>query len=38
MCYTRLGAYPNHMHITIIVKKLVKKREKENKRKAQQHR
>jgi hypothetical protein len=19
MCYTRFGAYPNHMHITIIV-------------------
>jgi hypothetical protein len=29
MCYTRFGAYPNHMHITIIVKKwLVKKKKK----------
>jgi hypothetical protein len=29
MCYTWFGAYPNHMHITIMVKKqLVKKRKK----------
>jgi hypothetical protein len=28
VCYTRFGAYPNHMHITIIVKK--KKKEKHN--------
>jgi hypothetical protein len=39
MCYTRFGAYPNHMLITIIVKKLAKKRKrKENKRKTQEHR
>jgi hypothetical protein len=37
MCYTRFGAYPNHMHITIIVKKnLLEKEEKEQK--TQQHR
>jgi hypothetical protein len=30
MCYIRFGAYPNHMHIQIIVKKqLVGKEEKE---------
>jgi hypothetical protein len=34
MCYTLFGAYPNHMHIAIIVKKkLVKKRKKKEKRK-----
>jgi hypothetical protein len=40
MCYTQFGAYPNHMHITIIVKKqLVKKRKKQEKKtKTQQHR
>jgi type IV secretory pathway VirB3-like protein len=29
MCYIRFGAYPNHMHIQIIVKKLVEKRKKQ---------
>jgi hypothetical protein len=29
MCYTQFGAYPNHMHITIIVK-IVKKKENKN--------
>jgi hypothetical protein len=31
MCYPRFGAYPNHMHITIIVKNnLLKKRKEGN--------
>jgi hypothetical protein len=46
MCYTRFGAYPNRMHITILVivkktcwkKRKVKTREKKQKRKSQQHR
>jgi hypothetical protein len=30
MCYTRVGAYPNHMHVTKIVKNnLLKMKEKE---------
>jgi hypothetical protein len=34
MCYTRFGAYQNHKHATIIVKKnLLKKKEKEKKTK-----
>jgi hypothetical protein len=37
MCYARFGAYPNHIHITIIVKKIVKKREKENKEAKEKH-
>jgi hypothetical protein len=38
LCY--VGAYPNHMHTTIIVKKqpIKKRKEKKNKRKTQQHR
>jgi hypothetical protein len=35
MCYTRFGAYPNNMNITIIVIKIVKKNEK---RKTKQYR
>jgi hypothetical protein len=33
MCYIRFGAYPNHMHIQIIVKKTTcwEKKEKEEK-------
>jgi hypothetical protein len=30
MCYTRFGAYPNHMHI--IVKKNLLKKERKNKK------
>jgi hypothetical protein len=37
MYYTWFGAYPNHMHIIIVKNNLLKK-EKENKRKTQQHR
>jgi hypothetical protein len=35
MCYTRFGAYPNHTHIKIIVKKKTcgKKRKRKKKRK-----
>jgi hypothetical protein len=37
LCYIRFGAYPNHAHIKIIVKKLVVKKDKGNKkRKAKQ--
>jgi hypothetical protein len=34
MCYIRFGAYPNHMHIQIIVKKHVvgKKKRKKNRK------
>jgi hypothetical protein len=41
MCYVRFGAYSNHMHIQIIVKKLVEKIERKKKKKekkTQQHR
>jgi hypothetical protein len=31
MCYKRFGAYPNRIHITIIVKKNLLKKEKEKK-------
>jgi hypothetical protein len=37
MCYIRFGAYPNNMHITIIVKKqLVKKRKGKKQKKLKQ--
>jgi hypothetical protein len=44
MCYIRFGAYPNHMHIQIIVKKQLvgkkkeRKKKEKQKRKPQQHR
>jgi hypothetical protein len=38
MCYTQFGAYPNHMHITIIVKNnLLKKERKEKKKTKEKH-
>jgi hypothetical protein len=40
MCYKRFGAYPNHMHIQIIVKKQLfgKKIKKKRRERKQQHR
>jgi hypothetical protein len=39
MCYTRFGAYPNHMHIRISVKnKLLKKEKEEKAKEKQEHR
>jgi hypothetical protein len=38
MCYTQFGAYPNHLHITIIEKKqLVKKKEKGKRKKTKEN-
>jgi hypothetical protein len=33
MCYIQFGAYPNHMHITIIVKNKLLKKERGKKKK-----
>jgi hypothetical protein len=38
MCYIRFGAYPNHMHIQIIVKKKTCWGKRKNKGETQQHR
>jgi hypothetical protein len=37
MCYTLFGAYPKHMHITIIVKNNLLKKERRKKKTKEKH-